>query len=85
MVDRHVARRHVAEALGTGLLIIAVVGSGLAAQQLSEDVGLQLLENAAATAAALVAIILAIGPVTGAHLNPSSPWQSVLRLGQRRE
>ena len=70
MVDRHLAPRLVAEALGTGLLLIAVVGSGIAAEQLSEDVGLQLLENAAATAAALIAIILAIGPVSGAHLNP---------------
>jgi len=61
----------VAEALGTGLLLVAVVGSGIAAERLSPgDVGLQLLENAAATAAALVAIILALGPVSGAHLNP---------------
>ena len=70
MVDRHLAPRLVAEALGTGLLLIAVVGSGIAAEQVSEDVGLQLLENAVATAAALVAIILAMGPVSGAHLNP---------------
>lgn len=60
-----------AEAVGTGLLVLAVVGSGIAASRLSPgDVGLQLLENAAATAAALVAIILAVGPVSGAHLNP---------------
>ncbi len=66
------ARRAFAEALGTGLLVLAVVGSGIAAQRLSPgDVGLQLLENAAATAAALVAIILAVGPVSGAHLNPA--------------
>lgn len=70
MIDRHLARRLVAEALGTGLLLIAVVGSGIAAEQLSDDVGLQLFENAAATAAALIAIILAIGPVSGAHINP---------------
>ena len=64
-------RRAVAELLGTGLLVAAVVGSGIAAQRLSPgDTGLQLLENAAATAAALVAIILAVGPVSGAHLNP---------------
>jgi len=61
----------VAEFIGTALLLIAVVGSGIAAARLSpNDVGLQLLENAAATAAALVAIILAVGPVSGAHLNP---------------
>ncbi len=53
------------------MLVTAVVGSGIAAQRLSPgDVGLQLFENAAATAAALVAIILALGPVSGAHLNP---------------
>jgi glycerol uptake facilitator-like aquaporin len=64
-------RRLVAEALGTGLLVTAVVGSGIAAARLSPgDVGLQLLENAAATAAALAVIILLVGPVSGAHLNP---------------
>jgi arsenate reductase len=65
------ARRAVAEALGTALLVCAVVGSGIAAQRLSVgDTGLQLLENTVATAAALAAIILVIGPVSGAHLNP---------------
>ncbi len=64
-------RRACAELLGTALLTMAVVGSGIAAQRLSPgDIGLQLLENAAATAAALAAIILAVGPVSGAHLNP---------------
>jgi arsenate reductase len=60
-----------AEFLGTALLLIAVVGSGIAAASLSpDDTGLALLENAAATAGALVAIILAVGPVSGAHINP---------------
>ncbi len=64
-------RRAFAEFLGTGFLVVAVVGSGIAAQRLSPgDAGLQLLENAAATAAALAAIILSVGPVSGAHLNP---------------
>jgi glycerol uptake facilitator-like aquaporin len=63
-------RRAVAEAVGTGLLVLAVVGSGIAGSQLSGDVGIQLLVNALATAGALVAIILAVGPVSGAHLNP---------------
>lgn len=50
---------------------MAVVGSGIAAQRLSPgNVGLQLFENSSATAGALVAIILALGPVSGAHLNP---------------
>jgi arsenate reductase len=65
------ARRLIAEALGTALLIIAVVGSGIMASRLSpDDVGLQLLENAAATAGALIALILMFGAVSGAHFNP---------------
>jgi arsenate reductase len=64
-------RRLLAEFIGTGFLVAAVVGSGIAASRLSpDDVGLQLFENAAATAAALVCLILALGPVSGAHLNP---------------
>ena len=70
-MQRDLGRRALAEALGTALLVMAVIGSGIAAAKLSPgDVGLQLLENAAGTAAALVAIILAVGPVSGAHLNP---------------
>jgi arsenate reductase len=64
-------RRLVAEALGTCLLIVAVVGSGIMASRLSpQDVGLQLLENAAATAGALIGLILMFGAVSGAHFNP---------------
>ncbi|MDQ3738382.1 MAG: aquaporin family protein [Actinomycetota bacterium] len=64
-------RRLVAEALGTALLIVAVIGSGIMASRLSpDDVGLQLLENAAATAGALIALILMFGAVSGAHFNP---------------
>jgi len=64
-------RRLAAEALGTGLLIVAVIGSGIAASRLSTgDVGLQLLENAAATTAALIGLILMFGEVSGAHFNP---------------
>jgi arsenate reductase len=66
-----IARRVVAEFVGTGLLVAVVVGSGIAAERLSPgNTGLQLLENSAATAAGLIAIILAFGPVSGAHLNP---------------
>lgn len=65
------ARKSLAELVGTAMLVAAVIGSGIAAQRLSPtDVGLQLFENTAATAAALVAIILALGAVSGAHLNP---------------
>ncbi|HEY3142731.1 MAG TPA: MIP/aquaporin family protein [Acidimicrobiales bacterium] len=64
--------RALAEGLGTGLLVTAVVGSGIAAEQLSPDqVGLQLLENSTATVLALVALLLTFGPVSGAHLNPA--------------
>ncbi|MGH9080062.1 MAG: MIP/aquaporin family protein [Acidimicrobiales bacterium] len=64
-------RRLVAELLGSALLATTVIGSGIAAQRLSPgDVGLQLFENAAATAAGLFAIILMIGPISGAHINP---------------
>ena len=60
-----------AELVGTAFLLLAVVGSGIAASRLSpHDTGLALLENAIATGGALVAIILAVGPVSGAHLNP---------------
>jgi glycerol uptake facilitator-like aquaporin len=68
---RKAVRRAVAEFIGTALLLIAVVGSGIAAKRLSPgDAGLELLENALATGAALAAIIIAVGPVSGAHLNP---------------
>ena len=64
-------RRAAAEALGTGLLVAVVVGSGIAAQRLSPyDVGLQLLENSLATALGLAVLIAIFQPVSGAHLNP---------------
>lgn len=69
--DERPWRRPLAEFCGTAFLALVVVGSGIAAERLSpDDTGLQLLENAAATAAGLVAVILALGPVSGAHLNP---------------
>lgn len=77
-------RRAVAEAVGTGLLVTVVVGSGIAASTLSPgDVGLQLLENAFATALGLAVLILMLGPVSGAHFNPvvsAVDWW----LGRRR-
>ncbi|MFC4244942.1 MIP/aquaporin family protein [Gryllotalpicola reticulitermitis] len=64
-------RRLVAELVGTGLLVAVVVGSGIAAQQLSPgDTGVQLLENSIATALGLTVLILIFGPVSGAHFNP---------------
>jgi glycerol uptake facilitator-like aquaporin len=65
------ARRLLAELLGTALLVAVVVGSGIAAQQLSAgNVGLQLLENSTATVLGLTVLILMFGPVSGAHFNP---------------
>ncbi len=82
---RNLTRRVVAEFVGTALLVAVVVGSGIAAQRLSPgDAGLQLLENAAATAAGLIAIILALGPVSGAHLNPVVSLADAVFGGLRR-
>jgi glycerol uptake facilitator-like aquaporin len=64
-------RRLLAEFLGSAFLAAVVIGSGIAAANLSPgDIGLQLFENAAATAAGLFAIILMFGPVSGGHFNP---------------
>ena len=86
---RQLPRKLIAEFLGSLLLAAVVIGSGIAAQRLSpSDVGLQLVENAAATAAGLYAIILVFGPVSGAHFNPvvslvdatfgGLPWRDAL-------
>jgi glycerol uptake facilitator-like aquaporin len=65
-------RRLAAEAIGSAFLLIAVIGSGIMAQTLSpDDVGLQLLENAAATTGALIALIIMFATVSGAHFNPA--------------
>ncbi|MDQ6848878.1 MAG: aquaporin [Actinomycetota bacterium] len=70
LATRALARRVLAEAVGTAFLVAAVVGSGIAAQRLSpRDVGLQLLENSLITGAALVALILALQPISAAF-NP---------------
>ena len=70
-MTRALGRRLLAELLGSAFLAAIVIGSGIAAQNLSPgDVGLQLFENSAATAAGLFAIILMFGPVSGAHFNP---------------
>ena len=75
-------RRLAAELLGSALLAAVVIGSGIAAQRLSADVGLELLENAAVTAAGLFAIILMFGAVSGGHFNPvvsfADAWQGGL-------
>jgi glycerol uptake facilitator-like aquaporin len=67
-----VARRVVAEALGTALLLAAVVGSGIMGERLAGgNIAIALLANTIATGAALVALILTIGPISGAHFNPA--------------
>ncbi len=77
-------RRVVAEFAGTLFLLAAVVGSGIMAERLAAgDVALALLANTIATGAALVALILAFGPISGAHLNPAvtlaDAWQGGIR------
>ena len=78
-------RRLVAESIGSGLLVTVVVGSGIAASRLSpHDVGLQRLENALTTALGLAVLILAFGPVSGAHFNPvisAADWWVGRRTG----
>ena len=71
MLEVTLPRRLLAEFAGTALLVTVVVGSGIAAAQLSpNDVGLQLLENSTATVFGLAVLILMFGPVSGAHFNP---------------
>jgi glycerol uptake facilitator-like aquaporin len=82
------ARRIASEAVGTGLLLAAVVGSGIMGERLAGgNVAIALLANTLATGAVLVAIILAFGPISGAHFNPAVtladasqsglPWREV--------
>ena len=81
-----IGRRLLAEFLGSALLVAVVVGSGIAAQNLSpNDVGLQLLENSTATFLGLTVLILLFGPVSGAHFNPVvslADWFLGRRTGQ---
>ncbi len=82
MTGQPLWRRLLAELLGTGLLVMIVVGSGIAAQRLSTDTGLQLLENGIATALGLGVLILLLAPVSGAHFNPVVSLANAL-LGRR--
>ena len=65
------ARRAAVEAVGTGALVMIVVGSGIQAARLTHDVGLQLLANSTATVLGLGILIAVLGPVSGAHFNPA--------------
>ena len=76
-------RRAVAEALGTGFLLAAVIGSGIMGERLAGgNMAIALLANTLATSATLIALILTFGPVSGAHFNPAvtlaAAWQGVL-------
>ncbi|HWV22261.1 MAG TPA: MIP/aquaporin family protein [Devosia sp.] len=77
MID--LSRRLTAEALGTGLLVATVVGSGIMAETLTADVALALLANTIATGAILVVLISTLGPISGAHFNPAVSLVFALR------
>lgn len=77
MID--LPRRLAAEALGTGILVAAVVGSGIMAETLTNDVALALLANTIATGAILVVLISTLGPISGAHFNPAVSLVFALR------
>lgn len=77
MVD--LPRRLAAEALGTGILVATVVGSGIMAETLTTDVALALLANTIATGAILVVLISILGPISGAHFNPAVSLVFALR------
>lgn len=82
-VTDHV-RRLLAEFVGTAALVAVVVGSGIAAQQLTDDVALQLLANSTATVFGLGVLILVFGPISGAHFNPvvsAADWLAGRRYG----
>lgn len=71
--------RLLAEALGTGILVATVIGSGIMATRLSQDVAIQLLGNTIPTGAILVVLITILGPVSGAHFNPAVSLVFALR------
>ncbi|MFB7673107.1 aquaporin [Kitasatospora purpeofusca] len=78
-------RRAAAEFVGTGALVAVVVGSGIQATKLSQDVGVQLLANSLATVFGLGTLILLLGPVSGAHFNPVvtlAAWWTARRGGE---
>jgi glycerol uptake facilitator-like aquaporin len=79
MTGSDLGRRVAAETLGTAVLVAAVVGSGIMAAQLSQDLGVQLLINAVATVTALGVLICTLGPISGAHFNPAVTAVAALR------
>lgn len=82
MNSQTLTRRCTAELLGTALLVAAIVGSGIMAQRLSEgNTAIALLANSLATGGVLVCLILALGPISGAHLNPAVSIADAMRRG----
>jgi glycerol uptake facilitator-like aquaporin len=81
MMTAALPQRLAAEALGTGLLVATVVGSGIMAESLTKDVAVALLGNTLPTGAMLVVLITILGPISGAHFNPAV----TLVLALRRE
>ena len=79
MAGSEVVRRSLAEAIGTGVLVATVVGSGIMATPLTRDVGLQLVINALATVASLAVLIWSLGPISGAHFNPAVTLTAAVR------
>src|SRR5205085_3946105 len=75
----NLSRRLAAEALGTGILVATVVGSGIMAETLTKDVALALLGNTIPTGAILVVLITTLGPISGAHFNPAVSMVFALR------
>ncbi len=75
-----VSRRLVAEGMGTAFLLMAIVGSGIMAERvMNGNAGLVLLANSIATGAALIALIIAFGPISGAHFNPAVTLSFAIR------
>ncbi|MTH95293.1 MIP/aquaporin family protein [Roseibium sp. RKSG952] len=77
--DYDVSRRLVAEALGTAMLVGTVVGSGIMADNLTDDVAVALLGNTIPTGAILVVLITMLGPISGAHFNPAVTFAFLLK------
>ena len=81
-MERHLSRRVVSEAVGTALLLAGIVGSGIMAERLaSGNAAIALLANTLATGGVLVAIILAFGPISGAHFNPAVTLADAMKGG----
>ena len=74
-----ILRKFLAEFLGTAFLVCVVVGSGIMGTNLSRDVGVALIINALSTIMALALLILVLGPISGAHLNPAVTFVQILR------